>query len=147
MPTVEKPFRLVASPARQFLNTSFTETPSARKMEKHPHLKIHPVDCERLALSQGDFISVGNEQGDVVLQVEKFDGVQPGIVICESLWPNCAFGDSSDKSDNSGSDFSDDDVSLGINTLTSAEPGKPNGGAVFHDTAVWVRKIKAQIEN
>ena len=46
-----------------------------------------------------------------------------------------------------GSDFSDDDVSLGINTLTSAEPGKPNGGAVFHDTAVWVRKIKAQIEN
>jgi len=147
MPTVEKPFRLVASPARQFLNTSFTETPSARKMEKHPHLKIHPVDCERLALLQGDFISVGNEQGDVVLQVEKFDGVQAGIVICESLWPNCAFGDSSDKSDNSGSDFSDDDVSLGINTLTSAEPGKPNGGAVFHDTAVWVRKIEAQIEN
>jgi len=23
--------------------------------------------------------------------------------------------------------------------LTSAEPGWPNGGAVFHDTAVWVK--------
>ena len=27
----------------------------------------------------------------------------------------------------------------GINTLTSAEPGPPNGGAVFHDTAVWIK--------
>ena len=78
----------------------------------------------------------------MVLQVEKYDGVQPGVVICESLWPNCAFGDSLGKDDSS-----DEDVSLGINTLTSAEPGKPNGGAVFHDTAVWVRKIRAQIEN
>jgi len=28
----------------------------------------------------------------------------------------------------------------GINALTSAEPGYPKGGAVFHDTAVWVRR-------
>jgi hypothetical protein len=26
--------------------------------------------------------------------------------------------------------------------LISAEAGAPNGGAVFHDTAVWVSKIK-----
>ena len=25
--------------------------------------------------------------------------------------------------------------------LTSAEPGYPNGGAVFHDTAVGIRKL------
>jgi hypothetical protein len=24
---------------------------------------------------------------------------------------------------------------------TSAEPGYPNGGAVFHDTAVWIRRV------
>ena len=30
---------------------------------------------------------------------------------------------------------------LGINALTSAEPGYPNGGAVFHDTAVWIRRV------
>jgi hypothetical protein len=28
-----------------------------------------------------------------------------------------------------------------LNALTSAEPGWPNGGAVFHDTAVWIRRI------
>ncbi len=33
---------------------------------------------------------------------------------------------------------------IGINTLTSAEPGRPAGGAVFHDTAVWLRKAPAQ---
>jgi len=37
------PYRLVAAPARQFLNTSFTETPSARKMEKNPAVRIHPA--------------------------------------------------------------------------------------------------------
>jgi len=31
---------------------------------------------------------------------------------------------------------------LGINTLISAEPGKPNGGAVFHDTAVWIQSAE-----
>jgi hypothetical protein len=29
---------------------------------------------------------------------------------------------------------------MGVNLLTSAEPGYPNGGAAFHDTAVWLRK-------
>jgi hypothetical protein len=29
-PTPEKPYRLVAAPARQFLNTSFTEMPTSR---------------------------------------------------------------------------------------------------------------------
>jgi len=24
--------------------------------------------------------------------------------------------------------------------LTSSDPGYPHGGAVFHDTAVWIRK-------
>ena len=30
---------------------------------------------------------------------------------------------------------------IGINAVTSADPGWPNGGAVFHDTAVWIRKL------
>ena len=31
---------------------------------------------------------------------------------------------------------------LGINALTSGEPGYPHGGAVFHDTAVWIRRAE-----
>jgi len=43
--------------------------------------------------------------------------------VVESVWPNRDF-----------------EGGVGINALTSAEPGYPNGGAVFHDTAVWVAR-------
>ena len=33
----------------------------------------------------------------------------------------------------------------GINTLTSADPGPPIGGAVFHDTAVWLAPVGGSI--
>jgi len=58
----------------------------------------------------------------VSLKAQSFDGVPVGTVVVESLWPNHYFAGG-----------------IGINALISAEPGKPNGGAVFHDTAVWVR--------
>jgi hypothetical protein len=50
------------------------------------------------------------------------EGQQPGVVVVESIWPNEAFVEG-----------------LGINVLISAEAAPPNGGAVFHDTAVWLR--------
>ncbi len=61
-------------------------------------------------------------RGSVVVHVRPFDGLQPGVVV-ESVWPNDAFVEG-----------------RGINTLTSANAGPPNGGAVFHDTAVWLRR-------
>ncbi len=118
------PYRLVAAPARQFLNTTFTETASARKMESRPHLKIHPDDIASLSISDGELIRLGNDQGEVKVHTLAFEGVQPGTVVVEGLWRN--------------SDF---EGGLGINTLISAEPGKPNGGAVFHDTAIWIKSI------
>ena len=30
---------------------------------------------------------------------------------------------------------------VGVNALIGADPGPPNGGAVFHDSAVWVKRI------
>ena len=29
--------------------------------------------------------------------------------------------------------------------LTSADPGWPNGGAVFHDTAVWIKQAVREL--
>jgi anaerobic selenocysteine-containing dehydrogenase len=118
----EHPFRLVAAPARHFLNSTFTETPGSRKREVRPTVLIHPDDCTRLGLQEGDRVRLGNRQASIVLHAEPFDGVQPGVVIVESIWPNEAF-----------------EEGLGINALTSADPGLPGGGAVFHDTAIWVR--------
>lgn len=117
------PFRMVAAPARSFLNTTFTETPTSRRREQRPSALIHPADCARLGIVTGDRIVIGNRRGEVRLHARSFDGLQAGVLVVESIWPN--------------SDF---EGGVGINALISAEPGPPNGGAVFHDTAVWVRK-------
>jgi len=116
-----KPFRLVAAPARNYLNSSFTETPTSKKKEKRPTLLMHPEDCSAMNVVEGDLIRIGNDLSSVRLHAKPFDGLQRGVVICESVWPSEAFVDG-----------------LGINALVSADPGAPNGGAVFHDTAVWI---------
>ena len=118
----EHPFRLVAAPARNYLNTSFTETPTSQKKEGRPTVLVHPEDCVELGFADGDRVRIGNRLGSVVVHARPFDGLQRGVAVVESVWPNAAFEEGN-----------------GINTLVSADPGPPRGGAVFHDTAVWLR--------
>jgi anaerobic selenocysteine-containing dehydrogenase len=121
--TPEKPFRMVAAPARSFLNSTFTETPGSLSREKRPTARIHPEDCARLGIAEGERVVLGNERGEVIVHAHAQSGQQPGVVVVEGIWPNRNF-----------------ENGIGINALTSAEPGYPNGGAAFHDTAVWLRK-------
>jgi len=120
--TEEHPFRLVAAPSRSFLNTSFTETPSSRAREGRPTALVHPRDLARLGIAAGERVRLGNRRGTVVVHAKPFTGLQEGVVVVEGIWPNDCF-----------------EEGRGINTLTSADPGLPKGGAVFHDTAVWLR--------
>jgi anaerobic selenocysteine-containing dehydrogenase len=115
------PYRLVTAPSHHFLNTSFTETPTSRKKEAHPAALIHNDDCRALSVGEGDRVRLGNGRGSVVLPVRPFDGMQPGVVVVESVWPNGAF-----------------DEGIGINVLVGAEAVPPAGGAAFHDTAIWM---------
>src|SRR5262249_41058812 len=39
------PFRLATSPARGFLNSTFTETPTSRSREGRPEVMVHPADA------------------------------------------------------------------------------------------------------
>jgi len=118
-----KPFRLVTAPARTYLNTSFTETPGSQKREGRPEVMIHPDAAAPLGIAAGDRVRLGNNRGEVVVHARLFDGVQPGTLIVESVHPSEAF-----------------EGGIGINALTSADSPPPMGGAVFHDTAVWVRR-------
>ncbi len=122
--TAEKPFRLVAAPARTFLNSTFTETRSSQAREKRPTALLHPDDCAALGVTAGSPVRLGNERGQVVVHAEPRPGQQRGVVVVECIWPNRSFAGG-----------------IGINALTSAEPGYPNGGAVFHDTSVWIRRV------
>jgi len=121
-PTAEHPYRLVAAPARRFLNTSFTETPTGRNKEGRPTALIHPETCVALGLADGDRVRLGNSLGSVVVHARPFDGLQEKTVVVEGIWPNDCF-----------------EEGVGINLLVSADPALPGGGAAFHDTAVWMR--------
>ena len=121
--TPERPFRLVAAPARTFLNSTFTETPGSLRRERRPTALLHPEDCAALGVAAADRVRLGNDRGQVIVRVEPRQGQQRGVVVVEGVWPNKHF-----------------DNGIGINALTSSDPGYPHGGAVFHDTAVWIRK-------
>jgi anaerobic selenocysteine-containing dehydrogenase len=117
------PFRLATSPARQFLNSSFTETPTSRAREPRPELMIHPQDAAPLGIADGDKVVIGNARGEVRLHAKLFAGVRRGVLIAESIFPNAAFEDG-----------------RGINTLTGADAIAPFGGAAFHDNKVWAKR-------
>ncbi len=118
----ERPFRMMAPPARSFLNTSFNNTPSSVAREGQPTVLVHSDDMAALGIKTNDRVMLGNDRGSVVLVAKSFDGLQRGVLVVEGIWPNHAY-----------------EEGIGINALTSAEAGAPNGGAVFHDTAVWIR--------
>ena len=118
----QHPFRLATSPARTFLNSTFSETPGSRKREGRPELLLHPADAEALGVADGARVEVGNTRGEVVLHAKVFDGVKRGVVIAEGIWPNSAH-----------------ERGEGINVLTGADAAAPYGGAAFHDNRVWVR--------
>jgi len=119
----EHPFRMVTPPARNFLNSTFTETPTSRAKEGGPHVKVHPDDAARLSIADGDKARLGNRRGSVTLKAKIFDGLNPGVIVVEGVWPNADFEDG-----------------IGINALTGADPTAPIGGAPFHDNAVWLQK-------
>ena len=122
------PFRLATSPARNFLNSTFNETPTSLNKEGRPLVMMHPDDAAAHAIADGAKVVLGNVRGEVRLHVRLFDGVRRGVLIAESIWPNSAFEDG-----------------RGINTLTGADAIAPYGGAAFHDNRVWIRLARTPV--
>jgi anaerobic selenocysteine-containing dehydrogenase len=121
--TAEHPFRLATSPARNFLNSTFTETPSSLGREARPTVMVHPADAAALDIGDGDLVVLENERGSVRIHARHFAGVRRGVLIAESIWPDRFYPDGK-----------------GINHLTGADSPAPFGGAAFHDNRARLRK-------
>ena len=117
------PYKLVCPPARSFLNSTFSETPTSIAREKGPSVRMHPDAAARAQVSEGDRVRIGNARGSVVLTATLDAGQQAATLIVEGIWPATAF-----------------EEKRAINTLIGDDPVPPNGGAGFHDTAVWLRR-------
>ena len=83
---------------------------------------IHPDDAVSLGIVDGSPVELTSPRGAVQLHARVFEGLQRGVLIAESIWPNSAYPDG-----------------RGINTLTGADAPPPLGGAAFHDNKVSIR--------
>jgi anaerobic selenocysteine-containing dehydrogenase len=119
----ERPFKLATSPARNFLNSSFTETPTSLARERRPEVLVNPTDAAGLGVMDGDVVRLGNQRGQTRLHARLSDGVRPGLLVSEGVWPPSAFLDG-----------------WGINALVGDDSVAPFGGAAFHDVKVWARR-------
>ncbi|WP_266018882.1 molybdopterin oxidoreductase family protein [Brucella intermedia] len=122
----EHPFRMTTSPAHNFLNSTFAETPTSLAKEIRPELLIHPDDAAELGIEDGERIEIGNHRGELVLHAVLREGQKRGVVVSEGIFPNSTF-----------------ERGEGINILIGAEPAAPYGGLAVHDTKIWIRKINA----
>lgn len=120
----DHPFRLATSPAHNFLNSTFAETPTSLEKEGRPHVLIHPDDAAQYYVADGDMVVIGNERGEVALHARIFPRVKRGVIISPGLFPNSAFVNGE-----------------GINTLTGADSPAPNGGLAVHDIKVWLKPM------
>ena len=119
----EAPFRLVTAPARSFLNTSFTEMASGQT-PRRPSDRADASRRRRPAWS-GRWIKGAAGQCTWRGRAARPDHRMASSRAC---WSRKASG--------RASAF---EGGIGINALTSDDPGPPWGGAVFHDIAVWMR--------
>ena len=119
----EHPFRLATSPARSYLNSSFSETPGSIKREGRPELIVHPADAAELDIADGARVEIGNPRGEIVLHAKVSQSARRGVVIAEGIWPNSAH-----------------ERGEGINILVGADQPAPYGGMAVHDTKVWLRR-------
>ncbi len=117
----DKPFQLITSPARRFLNSSFTQSPRSIRAEGEPKVRVHPNDAVTLGIADTEIVEVGNDRGSVILRAEITDTIRRGVLEIRGIWPSTAFING-----------------VGVNTLVNADPVKPAGGAAFHDTAAWI---------
>lgn len=117
------PYRLTTPPARRFLNSSFTQSPSSVSREGRPTVRVHPEDAKATEIRTGQLLQVGNDLGVVKVHAEVTDTIRPGVLEVRGIWPGEAFPGG-----------------VGINALVTADAIQPNGGVAFHDTAVWLRQ-------
>ena len=70
------PFRLATSPARNFLNSTFNETPTSRAREGRPEVMIHPDDAAATGIADGDAVVIGQQARRSAPSRACFGGVQ-----------------------------------------------------------------------
>lgn len=80
------PLAMISPPARNFLNSSFVNVTSLRKLEGEPLLEMHAQDAEKRGLQNGDVVRVFNQRGMYRCKLEISKRARPGVVHGLGVW-------------------------------------------------------------
>lgn len=88
------PLELLARKADNFLNSSFCNLPTPRRLEKDyaGQLELHPLDAKFREIVDGAAVRVFNERGEVELVACIDENVQPGVVAARLNWAKLSLG-------------------------------------------------------
>lgn len=115
------PLALITPPARNFLNTSFANSPRFLAQEKSPMLHIHPVDAAARGIANDNPLRIHNHRGEFRARAVVSDRIRPGVAMATSIWWRKLSPDGRN-----------------CNEVTSQALTEMGGGATFYDCLVEV---------
>ncbi|MBX7222348.1 MAG: molybdopterin oxidoreductase family protein [Blastocatellia bacterium] len=121
------PLALISPPAHNFLNSSFVNQDSLRKVEKEPIVEIHPWDAAPRQIETGMTVKVFNDRGEFRVRVKVSERTRPGVAMAPGVWWN---------------KFSPDGHN--VNYTTSQAVTDLGEGATFYDNLVDIAILRTE---
>lgn len=119
------PINLLTPAAHHFLNSTFANQPSLQRGEREPRIWVNPLDAELRGITDGDWLRVFNNRGEVWLKAVLSEQVQPGVAWSPSLWWH-----------------RDSPGGRNVNALTSDALTDMGGGSTFHTNLVEIARVE-----
>jgi anaerobic selenocysteine-containing dehydrogenase len=120
------PLELLARKADNFLNSSFCDQPTVRRMECPGLLEIHPNDANARGIADGQTVRVYNDRGAIPLVARITDAIQPNVVAARLDWAKLS------------------QQGVNINVLTSDRLTDMGESATFYSALVEVESAPAK---
>ncbi|MGQ9896195.1 MAG: molybdopterin dinucleotide binding domain-containing protein [Acidobacteriota bacterium] len=121
------PLALISPPAHNFLNSTFVNQDSLRRVEKEPLVELHPSDAEPRGVNHGQMVRVFNDRGSFCMRARLSERIRPGVVYAPGIW---------------WAKFSPD--GRNVNATTGQALTDLGSGATFYDVLVEVEPLDPQ---
>ena len=77
------PLQMLSPPVPAFLNSTFANVASLRKMAGEPTVEMHLQDAASRGITAGQWVRVFNDRGSFQARAVVGDGVKPGVVVSQ----------------------------------------------------------------
>lgn len=86
VPSDRHPLAMISPPARNFMNSTFANVSTLRRLETRPSLEMHPVDAAARGIADGDVVRVFNDRGEHVCHASVNGRARQGVVVGLGIW-------------------------------------------------------------